>query len=160
MFGIVTTEYSPVRGYFKVVDRRNAATLLPIINRCILPGSKIYTDDWGAYRRLLQLANVRRHRVVVHAHNFVDPRTGVYTQEVESCWNQLKLRQKQRNPISMKECGGSGKEEIILKSWQTLSPLYPSNSRLTSQLCDFELACDIPLSMKWKMFFLMTIVLR
>jgi len=53
----------------------------------------------------------------------------------------------------MRECGGSGEEEIILKSWQTLSPLYPSNSRLTSQLCDFELACDIPLSMELKMVF-------
>ena len=97
--GIITTEYSPARGYFKVVGRRNAATLLPIINRCVLPGSEIHTDDWGAYRRLLQLPNVRRHRVVLHAPNFVDPRTGVHTQEVESCWNQLKLGQKQRKGL-------------------------------------------------------------
>ena len=41
------------------------------------------------------LANVARHRVVVHARNFVDPVTGVHTQEIESAWNRLKRRAKQ-----------------------------------------------------------------
>jgi len=62
-----------------VVDRRNAATLLPIIQRCVLPGTEVHSDDWGAYRRLQLLPHVSRHRVVVHAQNFVDPRTGVHT---------------------------------------------------------------------------------
>ena len=34
VFGIVSCTNSPARGYFQVVDRRNAATLLPIIQRC------------------------------------------------------------------------------------------------------------------------------
>ncbi|KAL9977551.1 hypothetical protein ACROYT_G014968 [Oculina patagonica] len=117
VFGIVTTEHSPARGYFKVVDRRNAATLLPIINRCVLPGSEIHTDDWGAYRRLLQVPNVRRHRVVVHAHNFVDPRTGVHTQEVESCWNQLKLGQKQRKGLRREDLQ-SYLDERMWRQWR------------------------------------------
>ncbi|KAL9977673.1 hypothetical protein ACROYT_G015105 [Oculina patagonica] len=33
VFGITTTEYSPAQGYFRIVNRRNVATLLPIINR-------------------------------------------------------------------------------------------------------------------------------
>ena len=93
VFGIITTEYSPSRGYFTVVERRDAVTLLPIIDRCLLPGSEIHTDDWGAYRRVTRLRNVRAHRVVVHARHFVDPRTG------ESCWSQLKLGQKKRRGL-------------------------------------------------------------
>ena len=44
-------------------------------------------DDWAAYRRVATLPNVSAHEVVVHRHNFVDPRTGVHTQEVESAWS-------------------------------------------------------------------------
>ena len=78
---MVSTNYSPAKGYFQVVDRRNAATLLPIIQRCLLPGTEVHTDDWAAYRRTAALPNVSVHLVVVHAHHFVDPRTGVHTQE-------------------------------------------------------------------------------
>ena len=99
MFGIVSCANSPARGYFQVVDRRNAATLLPIIQRYVLPGTEVHSDDWAAYRRLQLFPNVNRHRVVVHAHNFVDPRTGVHTQEVESAWSQLKLGQKRRKGL-------------------------------------------------------------
>ena len=43
--------------------------------------------------------NVAKHRVVVHARHFVDPVTVVHTQELESCWNGLKLDQKTRKSI-------------------------------------------------------------
>ena len=99
MFGIVTTEYTPSRGYFQVVERRDAGTLLPLIQRCILPGTEVHTDDWAAYRRLNMLPNVAAHRVVVHARHFVDPRTGVHTQEIESSWSNLKLGQKRRKGL-------------------------------------------------------------
>ena len=59
----------------------------------------MHSDDWAAYRRLLRLPNVSAHHVVVHAHNFVDPRTGVHTQEVESAWSNLKLPLKQRKGL-------------------------------------------------------------
>ena len=45
------------------------------------------------------LPNVDRHRIVVYAHNFVDPLTGVHTQKVESVWSQLKLGQKRRKGL-------------------------------------------------------------
>ena len=99
VFGIVSCETCPARGYFQVVDWRNAATLLPIIQRCVNPGTEVHTDDWAAYRRVPALRNVSAHKVVVHRHNFVDPRTGVHTQEVESAWSQLKLGQKKRKGL-------------------------------------------------------------
>lgn len=95
-------ESRPAKGYYEVVEKRDRATLLPIIAKCLQPGSEVYTDDWGAYRRLEQhLPNhVARHRVVVHAHNFVDPLTGVHTQEVESSWANLKEGIKRRKGVS------------------------------------------------------------
>ena len=59
----------------------------------------MHTDDWAAYRRVNTLPNVAAHRVVVHARHFVDPRTGVHTQEVESSWSSLKLGQKRRKGL-------------------------------------------------------------
>ena len=85
-----------------MVASRDRATLLPILQKCLQPGSDVYTDDWGAYRNLEQhLPNhVARHRVVVHADNFVDPVTGVHTQEAESAWTKLKAPLKGRRGIS------------------------------------------------------------
>ena len=33
-------------------NKRDAATLLPLISRWILPGSVVYTDEWSAYNGL------------------------------------------------------------------------------------------------------------
>lgn len=117
VFGIVTTEYTPARGLFQVVERRNAATLLLIIQRCLKPGTEVHSDDWAAYNRLVGLPNVSAHEVVVHAHNFVDPRTGVNTQEVESAWSQLKLGRNRRKG-SRKEDLQSYLDERMWRQWR------------------------------------------
>ena len=85
-----------------MVARGDRNTLLPIPEKCLLPGSKVITDDWGANENLEQhLPNhVARHRVVVHADNFVDPVTGVHTQGAESAWANLKAPIKARRGIS------------------------------------------------------------
>lgn len=81
---MISTEHSPCRGYFQVVPRRDRATLNPILQRVLLPGSEVHSDDWAAYRNLPRhVPNVSVHRVVVHKDHFVDPRTGIHTQEVE-----------------------------------------------------------------------------
>ena len=116
----------------------------------------------GAYRRIMQLPSVRRDRVAVHTHNFVDPRTGVHTQEVESCWSQLKLGQKQRK--------GSRREDLQSyldeRMWRqqrggdhtqimaNFIVIISYNSRLTTLLCDFGLACDITFLNELKLIFL------
>ena len=93
VFGVVSTAYSPARGYFEVADRRHRATLMPILQRVFLPSTEIHSDDRGAYSNLPAHApTVQTHRVVVHAANFVDPVTGVHTQEVESAWSRLKYK--------------------------------------------------------------------
>ena len=83
---------------------RDTATLHPIIEKCTRPGTEVHTDDWGAYRNLDQrLNNVARHRVVNHSRYFVDPRTGIHTQEAESCWATLKLKQVIKRGIRRKD---------------------------------------------------------
>ena len=106
VFGVISTEHHPCRGYFEVVRRRDRATLTQILRRVLLPGSEIHTDDWGAYRNLhLYVPNVTIHRTVVHQNNFVDPVTGVHTQEAESAWARLKYHVKREKGIRQGDVG-------------------------------------------------------
>src|SRR6187402_2665159 len=84
IFGIVDTSFTPARGYMECVERRNAATLLPILERVCLPDTAIVSDGWAAYPRIRDLGY--EHRTVNHRLHFVDPGTGAHTQNIESYW--------------------------------------------------------------------------
>ena len=101
VFGVLSCDTRPAKGYFEVVTKRERAPLLPILANCLLPGSEVHTDDSGAYDTLEQhLPNlVTRHRVFPRADNFRDPVTGVHTQEAESAWRNLRAPIKQRRGI-------------------------------------------------------------
>ena len=75
----------------EVVHQRNAATLLPIINAHVAPGTVIHTDEWASYNRIGTLPNVSTHFTVNQSVTFVDPVTGTHTQNVES-YVRLSLR--------------------------------------------------------------------
>ena len=51
--------------------RADAATLLPIILKHVLPGTEIHTDEWRYYARLQRRGF--QHHTVNHSVNFVDP---------------------------------------------------------------------------------------
>ena len=90
---VVGIERGEKTHYFvEYVPHRDRASLLPVITRCILPGTTIITDDWGAYRRLCRYTSNMEynHFVVVHARNFVDPTTGAHTQNVEGINSVIK----------------------------------------------------------------------
>ena len=74
----------------RTVPDRSAETLLPIIQEWCLPGSIIYSDGWAAYNGITALGF--RHMVVVHQHHFVDPTTGVHTNNVENYWKRCKSK--------------------------------------------------------------------
>ena len=101
------------------MERWNAANLLPIIQRCLKPGTEVYTDDWAAYNRLVGLPNVSAHQVVVHAHNFVDPHTGTHTLKVESTWSQLKLDRNRREGLRREDVQ-SYLDERMWRQWRLL----------------------------------------
>ncbi|KXJ16816.1 uncharacterized protein LOC110234935 [Exaiptasia diaphana] len=93
VFGISSTEFQPARGYFQVVEKRDRATLIPLIQMLLKPGSELHTDDWGAYENLTRHSpNVSIHRVVVHNRHFLNPVTRAHTQESESGWATMKLK--------------------------------------------------------------------
>ena len=71
--------------------KRDAATLLPLIQRYILPGSIIYSDGWSAYQRISQLPENYSHGIINHSENFVDPvNPRIHTQNIERLWRDMK----------------------------------------------------------------------
>ena len=93
VFGMCDTSHSPALGYMEVVPCRDAATLLPIIQRHVRRGTSVWSDEWSSYNRVASLPNVHNHEAVNHSIEFVSP-TGVHTQNVESYWNRVKIKLK------------------------------------------------------------------
>lgn len=81
-------------GFLVFVERRDAATLLPLIEQHVLPGSIIHTDEWAAYNGIHRI-NVQppyTHQTVNHTVNFVDPVTQACTNHVENMWKKAKQK--------------------------------------------------------------------
>ena len=75
---------------------RDAATLLPLIQHHIRPGSTIYSDEWKAYSRITATTGMS-HETVNHSLHFVDPATGAHTQGVEAmCSSGKRLMREER----------------------------------------------------------------
>lgn len=74
--------------YF-VVEKRDRATLIPLIKRECAPGSVIHSDEWPAYRSLTTEGYV--HETVNHQENYVDPESGAHTQGIERSWLDAKI---------------------------------------------------------------------
>ena len=66
------------------VNSRDKATLLPIIQDRILPGTCVMSDLWRAYDCLNDEGF--QHLTVNHSLNFVDPDTGAHTPNIENTW--------------------------------------------------------------------------
>ena len=85
-----------------VIQRRDAATLIPIIRKNAKMGSDIHSDEWlKNYSKLKNYGN--KHFTVNFKENFVNPKTGKHTQLVECLWG---VNKKQiPNRIRGKSCG-------------------------------------------------------
>ena len=66
------------------VEHKDAATLLPIIQQFVRPGSIVYSDKWSSYRSLNTVTGLV-HDTVNHSVHFVDPASGAHTQGVKGC---------------------------------------------------------------------------
>jgi len=86
VFGIYDTNTK--LGHIELVEDRSAATLIPLIQKYVLPGSTIHSDQWPAYNSLNQLGY--NHLTVNHSQNFVDPNTGTCTNAIEAYWSRVK----------------------------------------------------------------------
>ena len=82
---MVDTTHIPALGYMEIVDRRDAATLLPIIRNHTLPGTTIWSDMWAAYNAVGALPD---HDTVNHSIHFVNPVSGTHTNTIENYWSR------------------------------------------------------------------------
>jgi len=78
-----------------------AATLQPLIEQYILPGSHIMSDGWAACANIDVIWHgIYLHSVIVHQRNFVDPYDpDVHTECVENMW--MRAKRKLRRQFSM-----------------------------------------------------------
>ncbi|XP_044173176.1 uncharacterized protein LOC122957226 [Acropora millepora] len=124
VFGVICANFRPCRGYFEVVERRDRITLTQILQRVLLPGAEVHTDDWGAYRNLHHhVPNITVHRTVTHQNSFVDPVTGVHTQEAESAWARLKYHIKREKGIRKPDIQAF-LDEQMWRDWKGLDSVF------------------------------------
>ena len=98
-----------------MVARRDAATLLPLIEDHVNQGTIIWSDSWAAYGGISQLPSVQGHSTVNHSIEFATT-AGVHTNHIESYWNRAKIKLKRMRgchrsqlPSYLDElCGGRG----------------------------------------------------
>ena len=95
---MVDVSQEPALGYTEIVQQRNAATLLPIIQAHTHPGTIIHSDQWAAYNNVNTLPGIAAHRTVTHSFEFVAA-DGTHTQNIESYWQRVKGKLKR-----MKSC--------------------------------------------------------
>ena len=100
VFGIADTSHKPAITYIEIVQKRDADTLITIIERIARPGSIIHSDQWRVYHSIHQRLQLD-HGTVNHSLNFVDPETGVHTQAIESYWAKAKPKFKTRKGVSV-----------------------------------------------------------
>ena len=86
LFGGIDT--TTKEGFMVPAARRDANTLIPIIQEFVIPGTTIVSGLWGAYNEIG--ANGYQHLTVNHSINFVDPVTFANTNTVENFWMRAK----------------------------------------------------------------------
>ena len=127
----------------EIVENRGAEILLPIIQSVVRPGSIVHSDEWRSYRQIQGRTGLS-HRTVNHSINFVEPITGVHTQNIESYWNVKKTLIKKCELASENYCTGTFKNicgEIVLIEITMLLiillgiSIYSTNFELFSAVC-------------------------
>ena len=109
VLGLVDTSFTPALGYMEMVQRHDAAMLLPIIQVHTKTGTIIHSDEWAAYNRVQSLPTISLHQTVNHSVEFVNSTTGTHTQNVESYWNQSKTNIRRKYTKHMDFHQGSDK---------------------------------------------------
>ena len=90
-----------------LTDRFTSATLMPIIERKVVPDSIVYSDGWKGYN-VLDVSDFHHFRIN-HSELFVDNQTHI--NGIENFWNQAKRHMRKFNGVPkahfglfLKEC--------------------------------------------------------
>lgn len=93
--------------YTKIIPDASSATLIPIIERKIVPDSIVYSDCWRGYN-VLDVSDFKHYRIN-HSKLFADK--GNHINGIENFWNQAKRHMRKFNGVPkvhfglfLKEC--------------------------------------------------------
>ncbi|KAL5471173.1 hypothetical protein EMCRGX_G029260 [Ephydatia muelleri] len=96
------TSQKPATGFVQIVDKRDAATLVPIITAHVAPGTIVHSDGWASYS---QVPYGTSHGTVNHSVCFVDPTRldgGTCFKSGTSCMNRRNFITDQCNFLALK----------------------------------------------------------
>ena len=95
------------RVYTKTIPDASSATLLPIIERKVIPDSIVYSDSWRGYN-VLHISDFHHFRIN-HSQLFADKQ--IHINGIENFWNQAKRHMRKFNGVPkahfglfLKEC--------------------------------------------------------
>ncbi len=89
------------RVYTKIIPDASSSTLIPIIERKIIPDSIVYSDCWRAYN-VLDISDFKHYRIN-HSMLFADKKNHI--NGIENFWNQAKRHMRKFNGIPKENFG-------------------------------------------------------
>jgi transposase len=89
------------RVYTKIIPDTSSATLMPIIERKIIPDSIVYTDCWRGYNAL-DVSGFKHYRIN-HSKLFADKQNHI--NGIENFWNQAKRHMRKFNGVPKQNFG-------------------------------------------------------
>lgn len=121
---------------------RSEASLLPIIQQNVAPGTLIITDKWKAYVNLGRHGYI--HEDVNHSNNFVDPQSGAHTNSIEGTWTHVKNRVLRRGGRRTEK---SLDADLTLFMWLRQKKLLSSEDKTERIFCT-----ELPMLLNYKKF--------
>lgn len=89
------------RVYTKIIPDASSATLIPIIERKVIPDSIVYSDCWRAYNAL-DVSDFKHYRIN-HSLLFADKKNHI--NGIENFWNQAKRHMRKFNGVPKENFG-------------------------------------------------------
>jgi len=117
--------------YTKIIPDATSATLIPIIERKVIPDSIVYSDCWRAYN-VLDVSEFKHYRIN-HSKLFADKKNHI--NGIENFWNQAKRHMRKFNGIPRQNFG------LFLKEceWRFNNPNPQSQLKQLRQWVDKKL---------------------
>ena len=89
------------RVYTKIIPDASSATLIPIIERKVIPDSIVYSDSWRGYNAL-DVSEFKHYRIN-HSQLFADKHNHI--NGIENFWNQSKRHMRKFNGVPKENFG-------------------------------------------------------